>query len=1363
MKLSSIVPSTASSDEVAEFYRRVNDTTSDYNRDKSIVDVFREQVIARPERTAVVAYDGKMTYGELDRESDRIAGWILEQGAVAEMAIAVMLNRSANLIVTIIGILKAGCVYMPLNPSIPLWRAKYMITSAGVTILIAEKEFISQATQLQWMCPGLARFFCVDSDDVYAEGEQEGELMKSELWDYVVKKADDDISQGGWFNSFNGKKFTRAEMDEYAMNIHLKLQPYLGASKEVLEIGCSSGISMFRLAPQVKSYLGVDLSAAVIDRNRERCIAQGIDNITLECLQADKIDSLGKDRFDMVILNSVIQAFSGLNYLRKVLSKVIEVLKGEGVIFVGDIPDLELKEAFLNELKRHKQRHPEDRTRLDLSDELFVHRAFFDSLRFDYPEVAEVKVSEKIGSLRNELTDYRFDVIIKINKAGSVPTEGERCKYQFDRRSLGRVSKNYSRVAVRPDQLSNIMFTSGSTGMPKGVLIEHRAILRTVKNTNYIKTHPDDVWSQTADISFDPSCMEIFSALLNGACLAIIPRNELLDITHFRAYLASGKITILHLVAPLFHEYAETDPGMFAGIGTIIVGGAVLSPKLVSSVRRHCPGIRIVNAYGPTENTVNSTTFEVDDDYFQIPIGRPVANAGVYVVDKNELQPPGMPGELYVFGDGLARGYLGDEQLTAEKFITDPFGHAGRVYKTGDFVRMRKDGNLEFLGRKDDQIKIRGHRIEIAEVEIRMLSLPQISEAVVVVVQVGNEPALCAYVKMHIAITVPEIKELLSIELPDYMIPACFIEVDKFDRLPNGKVDRTRLPAPVDLQLETDRKYVPPGSALEQKLVGIWEEILERKGVGVTDNFYLIGGHSLKATRIIARILKELNVKVELKDFFGGPTIQELAREVQKKEQMSCLTISPVPPAAYYDAMHSEEILWFRARIRNAEAFNMQLTFEISYLVVSVLKKVFQALIAKYELLRTNFLDIEGAIKQQVREAADVRFEIEDCRMASGENEASFVRGQAAEDMARRFDLQRDQLFHVKLLRLDDVRTVLIFTIHHIISDAWSLDILEKEMFMLYQAYSNGDAVQLDIPAIQNKEYASWQKAYLKGKEGDMHKRYWQDKLKDLGSLCLSSGALFHPSRYDAGITYEQVIRDDAKRYTSLREDELGRVTGLLSAARLYPGAIYTTTIEEALLEKLKVFAGVTQTTLFNVVATAINILLHHLSGSEDIFFGNSITTRQQEETVKLIGFHVNTVVYRTRVTDTMIVSDLIKAVNDTIMEATRHQIYPFEKILSDLNVPLERIGTLFLDYTGYDNLALLPDDPADNAAPGIVAPYFDIDCFIAEFANGLKVTCAYKTDYFQQPFIHSFFEKLKLILSCIAVKANIRVGDIMI
>lgn len=864
--------------ELAEQIKRLNQTRTEYPRHKTVGQLFAEQTGRTPQAPAVLYNGQTITYQQLEDQANQLAHFLHHTGRVRpETFVGVMLDRSINMVIAILAIIKAGGAYVPLNPNLPVERLKYMLMDSQTPLLIGEKKYIRLLNQLQWECPTLTTLYCLDSPDITQEIEPDtAGMMDSDMWAYIAEQTFDDISGGGWKSSYTGEWLSREVMDEYGDNIRRKLQPLLKPTSKVLEIGVASGISMFRLAPLVGHYVGTDLSAGIIQWSGREAEKRGLTNIQLYPYPAHETFKVPEKGFDVVIINSVVECFPGHNYFREVLRQAFELLNDEGVIFLGNVWDQEQKEAFVASLLEYKRANPAAHTKVDRSGELFISRAFLQDLQADFPFIQQIEFSTMLGTAESELSRFGFDALLHLHKGKQLRQPAERHKWQFDQRAVKPFPTTPLEIQTRPDNLIYLIYTSGSTGKPKGVMVEHKSVVRLVMNTNYVQFGPEDCVLQTGALAFDASTFEIWGPLLNGGRVCLPEGNSFLAPHELGRLIRENGVTTIFLTTGLFNQLVESDLGIFATLNVLFTGGEKVSVRHINLVHTTYPNLVLNHVYGPTENTTYTTCYRVTAPHeHDVPIGRPLANSTVYILDDHLRPVPiGTAGELCTGGDGLARGYLNDPELTAKKFVTHPFEPTERIYRTGDLARQLPDGNVEFLGRLDNQVKIRGYRIEPEEVELAVHQQEGVKEAAVLV---KNRPdgSKCLVAYYSGQVTAADLRENLKRSLPEYMLPAFLVHLEQLPLNSSGKVHRQALPEPVFE--EDESHYTAPATATEKALVAIWEEVLGRPRLSVTEDFFDAGGHSLTVTKLISLIQQKLNVTLPLTAVFKYPTVRQLA------------------------------------------------------------------------------------------------------------------------------------------------------------------------------------------------------------------------------------------------------------------------------------------------------------------------------------------------------------------------------------------------------------------------------------------------------------------------------------------------------
>ncbi|MEN5057171.1 amino acid adenylation domain-containing protein [Sphingobacterium kitahiroshimense] len=877
-----------------------NDTLKDFPAQVTLIDLFQKQVLEKSDSVAVVFDDISVTYRELDEKSSKLANLLIESvGLSVEARVGVMQQKGIDLVVSILGILKAGGAYVPLDGDTPENRLLYMIDDSDISVLLTESIYIDMANKLQWRSTHLKHLICCDADDFYSvQGIAENALMQKDLWDSVGQTALDAISGGGWMSSYTGEYFTELEMEEYQQNIYLKLKDRLTSEMKVLEIGCSSGLTIFAIAPHVKSYHATDLSSSILENTQRECLKRGLTNVSYSCLPADLIDTIEDSDFDLIIINSVIHCFKGHNYFRDVLLKSTKKIGSAGTIFLGDIMDENKRDVLVSDMEDFKFNHNNEgyRTKTDWSKELFLSRDYLNDIMLDIDYILNIEYSDKIFTVPNELTRYRFDAILDVDKHIHLQaTSSEKKKYQYDKRSINAYSSTFKNIDVKCNNLAYIIYTSGSTGQPKGCMLEHSGVINRIEwMWNEFGFTSDDIILQKTTFTFDVSVWELFMPLCWGAKMVMCQKKDIASPNRILSLIEREKVTTIHFVpsmlnafiSSLFDDY-KIDISKLSTLRHVFTSGETLSLELVKSWYSRLD-IPIHNLYGPTECSIDVTYFRTSKKDTSIPIGRPISNIQVYVLDKNmSPMPVGTVGEICVSGVGLSRGYINQTELTETKFVDHPFKEGERIYKTGDLGRWLSDGNIEYLGRMDDQVKIRGFRIELGEIEMALNEHDKIKSAIVTVkTNSEGEKELVAYMILQEGkLETSEIRSYLSKILPVYMLPAYFVQLDEFPITSSGKVDRKNLPSPANLLFHSDSTYVAPRNEIENRLAIIWQEVLGRDRIGVKDDFFELGGDSFKAIRIASKMRKEILII----DIYKNPTIASLSEYMASVNQRGFL------------------------------------------------------------------------------------------------------------------------------------------------------------------------------------------------------------------------------------------------------------------------------------------------------------------------------------------------------------------------------------------------------------------------------------------------------------------------------------------
>ncbi|HEY2738906.1 MAG TPA: amino acid adenylation domain-containing protein, partial [Thermoanaerobaculia bacterium] len=664
--------------------------------------------------------------------------------------------------------------------------------------------------------------------------------------------------------------------------------------------------------------------------------------------------------------------------------------------------------------------------------------------------------------------------------------------------------------------LAYIIYTSGSTGHPKGVAVPHRAIVRLVRNTDYIHLGSGDRVAHLSNTAFDAATFEVWGALLNGAALVVIPREVVLSPRSFAAELRRSRISAMFLTTALFNEVSREEPAALGAVRTLLVGGEAAAPDRMREVLAvAAPGARLANIYGPTEGTTFSTwqPLESVPAGRAVPIGRPIANTRVWVLDRGlRPLPLGSPGELCIGGDGLARGYWNRPDLTAERFVPNPFEDGGRLYRTGDRVRRRTDGAVEFLGRTDGQVKIRGFRVETGEVESVLARCPGVREAVVVA-QEGEERRLVAFLLPAALPSPPDegLRAFLRERLPEAMIPGAFVLLDALPLTPSGKVDRRALAQMTQttaFAAEPERAAAAPRTPMEEIIAVVWANVLHLETIGVQDDFFALGGHSLLAGRVLSRLCSAFGVELSLRDFFRAPTVAALAAHVQAaRGVVSRRAVPPLLPVplrsreAGVPLSLAQERLWLVEKLEPGTPLHgIPLVHRISGpLRPDLLAAALARLVERQEALRTVYLEIDGTPVQRVVPAAEAAalLPLVDLSGLGGLPEAlgrSTEERLAAAVSLLPFDLTAGPLRALLIRRAAGAHT-LFLNVHHIAADEWSLEVIARELSALYIAGAAARPAVLPPLPVQSADFAVWQRGWLGGATLDESLAWWRAHL----------------------------------------------------------------------------------------------------------------------------------------------------------------------------------------------------------------------------------------------------------------------------
>jgi amino acid adenylation domain-containing protein len=930
---------------------------------------------------------------------------------------------------------------------------------------------------------------------------------------------------------------------------------------------------------------------------------------------------------------------------------------------------------------------------------------------FDNASIKIVLTQEKYSA------DYRaFYHLVELDSTSSFKSSGE----------------NLSNINT-PRNLAYIIYTSGSTGRPKGVMIRHQSVVNIVKWFARMYNLKEGFnLLQMFEYTFDASVNQIFGSLLHGVTLHIISRENFFDIEFLREYIVNHSINLINFVQSVIKELL-CGREKLESLKYVISGAEKLKSSIKNEILDH--GYYLFNQYGPTEVTVDALAEKCSYES-NGTVGIPVSNAQCYIVNKyGRLNPVGVAGELWVSGDGLATGYINNVDLTVEKFIPNPFIPGTKVYKTGDLTRWLPAGNVEFLGRIDTQIKIRGFRIEPVEIASQLVKIPDIKEAVVIDREDNSgDTYLCAYIVGEEDMDTGEIKDILSETLPDYMIPNCFVWIDHLPLNGHGKLIRSELPVP-DLTATAANDYVPPTNELEKKLIDIWSKTLnvEPHLIGINSDFFELGGHSLKATILVSRIHKELNVKIPLTEVFFNPTIGKMGCTIMKLTENKFKSLDAVEKKEYYILSSAQKRLYFLQQMDTASVtYNLPHMLPIGNITKDRLEDTIKKLVSRHESFRTSFHLVDGVLVQKIHESQNIQVPIYYYSVESQGDENDKKSAEIIDNFFRPFDLALAPVFRVGLIENADKECVLLMDMHHILTDGTSYNILVKEFKMLYAGED------LPLLRIQYKDYSIWQQNRLILNELKKQEEYW---LKEFEGEIPQLNLPFDYPR-PALQSFQGVIVN-----FQLGKNE----TGVLNKIARAEGA-----------------------TSFMILLAIYKILLYKLSNQDDLVVGTPVVGRRHNDLEKIIGVFINTLALRSHSFGDKTFKGFLSELKEKSISALENQDYPFEdlvnKVVMERDLSRNPLFDVMFSMENFrdESVQSIPSDQQEIHSPNentnnfrFTSTQFDLLLRASEGRGKIEISITYCRDLFQQETIRRYIRYFKEIVRAVTVKPEIMIAEI--
>jgi tyrocidine synthetase-3 len=1335
----------------------------DDKQEKLLHRCFEQQVERSPHHTAVTFGNHHLTYVGLNLESNQLAKLLRRKGIKPDCIVGVMMERSLEMIAALLGVLKAGGAYLPLDPDYPSERIDYMLKDSQVSILIIQPAISRRHsfTALQ----GMGRRAIKVKPRVTAHRVQIKDLDALSF---------PDRSWVDYEKYHHLLEFVKVDKEELAVKEPVNEEEYrLPGFYEKLR----QGITVKEPAANALRILMLDLSQFF---SRE---SQQFYDLVEPPLGLMYLMTFLNEKFGSRIHGKIAKSRIDFDSYQE-LKVLLEEFKPK----VIGIRTLSVFSDFFHEVTALVRQWCDEGVIIaggphaTCSYDIILQDRNVDLVVLGEGEITFAEIIQNIMETGGKLPGD--EVLREINGIAFIPRPGLEKKtnrdiFVMDIPGWGDEHKNPEHIGQSGD-LAYVIFTSGSTGSPKPVGVEHKGVVNMLLDRrNQYQMNSTFTTLQLFPYIFDGFVTSFFTPIISGAKVIIPKDDEITDISMIKEIITRHKVT--HFISiPGFYKLIieNLNKSESAVLKIVTLAGDKISPDILKITKEKNANIEIVNEYGVTECSVLSTIYRHQEKNSTIMIGKPTTNTRIYIVGQDRILPLGVPGEMCIAGSGVARGYLNNPKLTAKKFINyklqntnynvqnyktngihalmQSCNHASRqyhspsphhpitpiphspVYRTGDLARWLNDGNIEFLGRVDQQVKIRGFRIELGEIESRLLAYDDLTEAVVISIEKKEgEKYLCAY---YVAVGASSdsigagpptavLIEYLSRHLPYYMIPSYFIPLEKIPVTPNGKIDRRALPEP---EIKGGENYMAPINATEEKLAEIWSEILslEKSVIGIEDNFFRLGGHSLTATIMADKAHKAFNIRLPLAEIFTSPTISGIAGYIKRAEQKTFVSIAAVEKKEYYPLSSQQKRLYIIQQMElQSTAYNMPQFISLDKNIhIENLEVAFKKLIDRHESLRTYFVMTREAPFQKILDYDHVGFQIEYYDIP--EVEAEVKASHPLSELIRPFDLGNAPLLRMGLIKTLEGKQVLFIDMHHIINDGTSQLMLNREFTALFKGN------ELPLLKLQYKDYAQWQNSENQKESLKQHEIYWLDTFK--GELPVLKLPIEHP---------RPLIQQ-------------------------FEGYSLRFTLNEKESRNLKDLGNNRDNTLFMTLLSVYTILLSKLSGQEDIIVGTPIAGRRHVDLEHIIGMFVNTLALRNYPSAEKSVTEFLSEVREQTLNAFENQEYQFEELVEKVSVQRDASRNPIFDVMFQMlNLEEYQGNKAKSGESQEQSPYmhvkevskFDMSLTSVDLGARLFFSIQFSTNLFEPGTIERFIGYFKKIAAEVANNPGIPISQIEI